>query len=111
MVCQVVSNTILIGADLKRNFLILPSNAVVINVQTWRVYRTETAWGGGHYEGHILYKKELPALKMNHLEKSLLGGMPKIRDTNSMSYHSFTLVTCQVATILNLKGSTFVPIM
>ena len=77
MVCQVVSNTILIGADLKRNFLILPSNAVVINVQTWRVYRTETAWGGGHYEGHILYKKELPALKTNHLEKSLLGGMPK----------------------------------
>ena len=80
--------------------------AVVPGVQLNYFYDRGRGGGGG---GGVRMKfiKKTPCLENEPPRKIPFRGNAKnIQDMNSMSYHSFTLVTCRVATILNLKGST-----
>ena len=64
-------------------------------------------YDGGRGGVRMKFKKKSPCLENEPPRKiPFRWDAKKIRDMNSMSYHSFTLVTCRFAAILNLKGST-----
>ena len=80
--------------------------AVVPGVQLNYFYDGGRGEAGGG-DVRMKFIKKIPYLENEPPRKiPFRGDAKKIRDMNSMSSHSFTLVTCRVATILNLKGST-----